>query len=173
MRSTLPAALAIVALCVSAAILYGIVHDQITVRISLEYFTLAHPRVIESEDPTLLALTWGVLATWWVGLPLGVLLAWAALAGPLPQRQPATLVAPLFKLLLTMGALAAGSAWLAHQAGAAGRIQLTEPLYSLIPLDRHLACLTAAAAHNTSYLAGFIGGLWLAWRVRASRRTAQ
>jgi len=67
--------LKIVGLGVLAAIGYGIVHDQVTVRVCLEYFTIFHPRLISSTSPTLLALAWGVAATWWVGLPLGLGLA--------------------------------------------------------------------------------------------------
>ncbi len=63
-----------------AAISYGIVHDQITARICVEYFTVGHPRLTDSDLPTVLALFWGVVATWWVGLPLGLGLAFAARA---------------------------------------------------------------------------------------------
>lgn len=63
----------IVLAAVGAAVGYGIVHDQITVRISPEYFTIGHPRLIETSSLTILALFWGVVATWWVGLPLGFL----------------------------------------------------------------------------------------------------
>jgi len=48
---------------------YGLVHDQVTVRVSLEYFTIGHPQLITTSSPTLLALFWGAAATWWVGLP--------------------------------------------------------------------------------------------------------
>lgn len=71
----------VVLLAVLAAVTYGIVHDQVTVRVSLEYFTIGHPPVFDTDSPTLLALGWGVLATWWVGLPLGFLLATASQVG--------------------------------------------------------------------------------------------
>src|SRR3954451_19765307 len=61
-------ALAIVLLSILAAVLYGIVHDQVTARICVEYFTIGHPPVFDTESPTLLGLGWGVIATWWVGL---------------------------------------------------------------------------------------------------------
>ena len=57
--------LKIVALCTLAAIGYGLVLDQITIRICEEYFTVFHPQVLpEGSSKTLLALAWGVLATW-------------------------------------------------------------------------------------------------------------
>ena len=57
--------------CVAAAILYGIVQDLVTTRVCVEYFTIGHPLVFGTEDPTLL-LGWGVGASWWVGLLLGL-----------------------------------------------------------------------------------------------------
>ena len=32
--------------CIAAAICYGIVHDQITVRICVEYFSVFHPTIL-------------------------------------------------------------------------------------------------------------------------------
>lgn len=54
--------LLIVLLCIGSAIGYGIAHDQITARVCVEYFTIGHPRVFDTESPTLLALGWGVIA---------------------------------------------------------------------------------------------------------------
>ncbi len=81
-------AVAIVLLCIAMAILYGIVHDQVTARVCVEYFTIGHPPVFDTDDTTLLALGWGVIATWWVGLGLGIPLAIAARAGSMPKRGP-------------------------------------------------------------------------------------
>lgn len=47
---------AIVLLTVAAAVAYGVAHDQVTVRVSLEYFTVGHPPVFDTTSPTLLAL---------------------------------------------------------------------------------------------------------------------
>ena len=57
--------LAIVLQCVAACVVYGVIHNQFTVRICLEYFTIGHPPVFPTKNPTLLALGWGVLASWW------------------------------------------------------------------------------------------------------------
>lgn len=45
-----------VALSVLAAVVYGILHDQITARICVEYFTIGHARLIDSDSPTVLGL---------------------------------------------------------------------------------------------------------------------
>ena len=66
------------------AIGYGIVHDMVTAHIAVEYFTEWHPRIIESQSPVAMALLWGVLATWWVGLMGGFVIVASALLGPWP-----------------------------------------------------------------------------------------
>jgi hypothetical protein len=38
--------LKIILACVAAAIIYGILHDQITARVCVEYFTVFHPPVL-------------------------------------------------------------------------------------------------------------------------------
>ena len=37
--------LKIVVLCIVAAIVYGILHDQVTARVCVEYFTIGHPPI--------------------------------------------------------------------------------------------------------------------------------
>src|SRR5215475_1832807 len=95
-------ALAIIALCIVSAVVYGILHNQVTARVCVEYFTIGHPPIFGTDDPTLLALGWGVIATWWVGLLLGVPLAVVAQAGDRPKRSVGSLVRPLAWLLAVM-----------------------------------------------------------------------
>jgi len=70
----------IVVLSLLGAIAYGILHDQVAVRVCVEYFTIGHPPIFRTESPTLLALGWGTLEAGLVGLPLGIVLALAARA---------------------------------------------------------------------------------------------
>ncbi len=73
-------------LSVAGAVLYGVVHDHVTVRICNEYFSVAHDPVWGgTRGPELLAFTWGVIATWWVGAILGIPMALAARVGKLPK----------------------------------------------------------------------------------------
>jgi hypothetical protein len=162
--------LAIIGLSVLAAIVYGIVHDQITARICVEYFTIGHARLIESESPTVLGLFWGLVATWWVGLPLGAGLAVAARAGKAPKLEAKQLAPSLARLLVVMLAVATVAGCIGHFGGKAGAFILIEPLASRVPTDRHIAFLTCGWAHGASYLAGIFGGitLWIRiWRRRA------
>ena len=55
--------LAILALSILAAIVYGVLLDPVTARVCLEYFTIRHPPIFGTDSPTLLALGWGVVAT--------------------------------------------------------------------------------------------------------------
>jgi len=64
---------------IALACLYGIIHDQFTIRVSPEYFTKFHDPLIESQDLTLIALAWGIAATWWMGAFGGLLIALCAI----------------------------------------------------------------------------------------------
>jgi len=170
--------LAIVALCVLAAVAYGILHDQVTARICVEYFTIGHPPIFGTDDPTLLGLGWGVLATWWVGVMLGIPLAMVARIGKRPKRTAGSLIKPLVVLMAVsaVGAIVAGviGAWLA----SAGIVVLPKPLADEVPTSQHVAFIADLFAHNASYLAGFIGGgivmvwVWMGRRRDAERRPA-
>jgi hypothetical protein len=165
------AALRIVLLAIAAACTYGVAHDLVTAHLCVEYFTVAHPPLFATEDPVLLALGWGVVATWWVGLPLGLLLAFAALRGPRPSPRAAALVRPVGRLLLAMAAcaLVAGVVgWLAGVAGASGP---GDRLAARIPPERHARFVACACAHVASYAAGLFGGLWLVRATWRGRRT--
>ena len=161
---------AIVLWCVLAAIGYGIVHDQITVRICVEYFTIGHPRLIDSESPTVLGLFWGVVATWWAGLIMGVILAGAARWGRAPKWSVARLVKPTLKLLAVMAVCAFIAGLIGMVAARSGAVILIPPLADRIPTEKHVAFLTDAWAHSASYIVGGIGGIALAVHVWRSRR---
>jgi hypothetical protein len=71
----------ITALCTGAAIAYGVAHDQVTARLCPEYFLVAHPPLCSGHSISVVAFCWGLAATWWVGLTIGVLLARLAHVG--------------------------------------------------------------------------------------------
>lgn len=150
---------AIILQCILAAVCYGILHDQITTRVCLEYFTIAHPRLIESTSPTVLGLFWGVAATWWVGALLGVPLAFAARAGSWPRLGWRDLRRSILILLLVMAgaaALAGITTWLSSRYGSS--IDLAELTGDSIPPQMRARFLGARAAHLASYGIGFAGG---------------
>jgi hypothetical protein len=148
--------LKIIAGCVLAAILYGIVHDQFTARICLEYFAIFHPPIFSTQSPTLLAIGWGIIATWWVGVPLGVLLAISARAGSHPTLRFSQLVRPISVLLLIMGCCAFVSGIIGYASG-----EIPEFIKNELPASLYRRFATDLWAHNASYLSGSVGGLVL------------
>ena len=155
--------LGIVLLCIAASVAYGLLHDQITIRIAPEYFTVLHPQILPTDTPlTVLALAWGVIATWWVGLILGLILAVASCAGSRPKLSVGDLVRPVAWLLLVMaiGAVVSGVA-----GYLLGVYQLLIPADIVTERVRpgHINCVFAAGgAHLASYIIGFIGGIVVA-----------
>ncbi len=145
----------IVLLSIGAAILYGLVHDQITAHLAVEYFSVYHPPVFGGlTDPFLLGLVWGVIATWWVGLLLGVPLAICARAfgGKIPPLTARDLLCPLGILLLCMAVcafLAGTFGWIDADIDPPARNPVRPPLSAV------------QWAHNTSYLVGICGGFVL------------
>jgi hypothetical protein len=144
-----------------AAVLYGIVHDQFTAHICVEYFSVFHPPVFTTQSPTLLALGWGIIATWWMGAILGVLLAVAARAGSRTKVASSELIRPITKLLALMGVLAAITGLIGYVLGSRGATVPPQWVASVLPQERHARFMADWWAHNASYFAGFAGGIGL------------
>lgn len=160
----------IVLLAVFAAVGYGIAHDLVTVRVSLEYFTVGHPSVFNTTSPTLLALGWGVLATWWVALSLGFLLAAVSQNGrrhpPLGTR---TVVGLIVRLLAVMALAALLSGALGFVLASRDLLELPPDVASAVRESRHDRFIAARWAHGASYVVGIAGGLIIiavAWQMR-------
>jgi hypothetical protein len=161
----------IILFAILAAIIYGICHDLITAHICVEYFSEFHPRIIRTESPVVLALLWGVLATWWVGLILGIVLAIAARSGRRAKRSASSLRRPIVVLMFVSGIIAI-------LIGLSGHLLAINRFYVLRgpAFDKHSdewieRFQTVLFAHNGSYAAGFIGGIILAVMVFRNRRT--
>jgi membrane associated rhomboid family serine protease len=148
--------LKIVLSCILAAIIYGIAHDLITARICLEYFTVFHPPVFATQSPTLLAIGWGTIATWWAGAMVGLLLACAARIGPRSKIDVRALLPYILWLMCVMAASAA-------LFGVIGYFRGVMPSFyaDMIPTGEHRRFLADWWAHMASYDSGFVGGLAL------------
>jgi hypothetical protein len=154
-------ALKIFFVCIAAAILYGIIHDQITARVCIEYFTVFHPPVFVTESPTLLALGWGVIATWWMGVLLGLFLATAARAGSRPKLSAVALCPPIGKLLVVMSGCALLAGLIGFVLARQGLISPPERVsYNLVP-TAHARFMADWSSHNASYAVGCFGGIIL------------
>jgi len=159
----------IILLCILSAIVYGIFHDQITARICVEYFTVGHPPIFNTESPSLLGIGWGIAATWWVGLMLGIPLACAARLGTSLPITAKELIKPIAILLAVMGLGAFLAGLIAYRLASKGIIQLTGVFASVLPSEKHIPFVVDMWAHSASYLFGFVGGIVLIIRIWRKR----
>lgn len=159
--------LRIAAFSLVAGIGYGILHDQVTAHLCVEYFTIAHPIIFPTQSPALLAFGWGILATWWLALPFGILLAVGSQFGRWPKRGLSDVRGSILKLLAFTGlcATAAGllGGYLAHHGFADTAIAFG------IAEDRQALFMADVWAHTASYLVAAIGAMVLVVMTGVSR----
>lgn len=167
-------ALKIILLCIASAVVYGICHDQVTARVCVEYFTVAHTPLFDTESPTLLAIYFGTAATWWVGLIFGVLAALVSRAASWPKLDAAHWIRPIACLLVVMAAASLLAGITGHQLAKASGFVLPEPFGPRVPKGRHALFFADSMAHLAAYGVGLLGGLILCAGVLIQRfRTAR
>jgi hypothetical protein len=161
----------IAAAMVVTLVAFGVVHDQVTVRLSPAYFVLAHPKVFPFTSPTLVALGWGVFAGGSAGLPAGFLLAAAATNGRKhPPLSPRELAAPVATWIATMSTIAILAGLLGYTLGSLGQIHLGGMLAETVPLSEQSRFLGVRWAHAGTYLSGLAGAVLLLLRASRIRR---
>jgi hypothetical protein len=166
--------LKIILLCIVAAIVYGILHDQVTARVCVEYFTIGHPPVFHTDDPTLLAFGWGTIATWWMGLILSIPTVLVSRIGSWPKFDARHLLRPIGVLLIVMACASLLAGIAGYLLAKAGVIRSEEFLPWGVPPAKHVTFLADAAAHLAAYGVGFFGGLALCvWVFFRRRRLAK
>jgi hypothetical protein len=143
--------------CIGAAVIYGIVHDQFTARICVEYFTIFHPPVFHTQSPTLLALGWGVIATWWVGAFFSIPLILAARAGPRPVLRASELRSSIIFLLGFMAVSAILFGITGYTLARTGVLDTKWLTFSASRMIRY-RFMADWWAHSASYASAFIGG---------------
>jgi hypothetical protein len=173
-RSTRPvgSSVQIVLLAIGGAVIYGMLQDQVTARVCVEYFTIGHYDYWGLQDPTLLAFEWGVIATWWVGLFMGIPLALSArISRRRPKLSAQDLLRPALVLLASIGAVAFIAGVTGYVTARTGGVYLAEPLASLVPRTKQVAFLADLWAHIAAYGSGVLGGIvvcvW-SWRKRGA-----
>jgi hypothetical protein len=130
--------------------LLGIAIDVMTANVAVEYFTVHHRHVVDSESPWVMALVWGIGASWWFGLAAGVLLWWMNIRRqqPLSRKRILRMIVPcLVVIWLVMMGIVAGV------YGIAGRIPETQRRVTF-ESDRRL--MAVALSHSTEYVLGGI-----------------
>lgn len=144
--------------------LFGIVHNQITIRLSPYFFTDILPQhpLANGDNLTLLALAWGITSTWWVGLIGGLVLTFFARIGNEPRITLSDLVHPALIAIITailieimLGVFLAENPYI---------------YWDLLPTKLEGLPLVSGL-HNMSYLAGGIAFVGLAiWIIIARFR---
>ena len=137
--------------------LFGVLHDQVTSRVCLEYFTVAHPKLIDSDSPTLVGLVWGVAATWWAGLAVGFWVGATAREGAPPWLTARELLRPAACLFGAMVAASLLAGTLGHALAQRGVIAIGPEFASRVPAARHARFMADVWAHLAAYAAGFAG----------------
>ena len=144
---------------VLATCLLGIAIDVVTANVAVEYFTLHHPHVVDSDSPWVMALVWGVGASWWFGLIAAVLLWWmnTRRARPLPRKTILRMVVRslIFIWVFMMFVLA-----VVYAIGGLIPPQQRRPTFES---DRKL--MAVAMSHATEYVLGGIVTVVLMIRV--------
>ena len=168
----------IIGMSIAAAVLYGTVQDQITARVCIEYFNSdLHPghknfllhmgyQNLEALSPTQIAFFFGFYATWWVGLGLGVPLAFAARTGRnLPKLPLKDLVKPMAVLLSSVAVGSLLSGVIGYALASNGQISLYDNHgFDQDTCNKYLA---NGCAHNAAYALGIVGGIGMClWVLR-------
>jgi hypothetical protein len=159
----------VVLLCTLATIIYGVVHDQITARLCVEYFSIAHPDLFHTTSPALLGLCWGIAASVGPGLIVGVLLGLVSQSAGLPP----TPIRQLFSIVCILLAIMAISAMLAgfvgYELSRRSLISLPASLSEAIPAAQHDRFMAVWFAHAASYLVGLGGSSLVIFRIWQKR----
>lgn len=154
---------------VFCAVAYGLILDQITIRISLEYFTVGHPPLFIETSPSILAIKWGITASWWMGALLGLVLASFARAGSTSRVSLKELIVPIVHLMAMMFLCATVMGAIGYLLGYFDLLEVPAKFAFRIPTQHHDAFLCAEFMHDTSYLVALVGGYGLIDGVRKFR----
>lgn len=143
--------------------MFGIAHDLVTAHIAVEYFTEHHVEVVESKSPVVMALIWGVRATFVVGMLGAVILLGANGLGSWPQLEFGRLRRALMRLMLVLYVLAMGVLFSFLQFAPRPPMEEQGPGYEA---NRRLVAV--AFTHEFSYTGaatGFVGfATWIVYQ---------
>jgi hypothetical protein len=160
-------------LLVSLATLgYGLIHDQVTARVCLEYFSIAHPFLIDSDSPTIVGLAWGVTATWRIAIILEVAAGLVSQVGPWPRFSASQLVRPVGYLVTIIGVASICGGVAAYVLSELEFIHLTEPAATAIERSSQIAFLGDRWAHRVAHGVGILGAGVLCSTIWVTRKRA-
>jgi len=149
-----------------AAGAFGILHDQISYTVSNEYFTrfkFPQFQLLDANIPERIrAAEVGFLASWWMGIPVGLLTGIAGFIHPTARQMRKALLLSLavisvFTLTFALLGLAYGFIRTTH-------LNLSEYADWFVPqgLERPRNFICVGYMHNSAYLGGLIA-IPIAW----------
>jgi hypothetical protein len=165
-----------------AAGVFGAVHDQISYTVAPEYYTrfkFIQFHLLDSPLPERIrASIVGVRASWWMGLPLGVLVGLAGFAQRSPREMARALLWSLpLACTIVLAAALVGLVYGWYATGQSINMADYAGFYRPANLKDPRAFLCAGFMHNAAYLGGAIAVpmLWLflavwRWRTQAPRQ---
>lgn len=148
-------------ICTLGMTAYAMIQDQFSVRMSPEYFTVAHPRIEGLTDPTLLGVAWGFLGGWWGGMIMGMAVGISATVGkqpPLTVREIRPGLIALFLMIAVATIMTGGAAYL---NATILRVELGGDLARQVPRETHLRFFAVACAHVGTYSSAILGSVVL------------
>lgn len=161
-----------VMLCVAFTILFGVLHNQASARVSLEYFTIGHRALIRSTSPTLMGIAWGIHSTWWVGVILGLALVLSGMAGGWKKRTARSFIRPLLLLFCFCALASAVLGLLGYRLSSGGYIPFLKGMSSAVSPERQPRYMAALWMHTASYAAAAMGSAVIVVRTLFGRRPA-
>lgn len=160
----LKSAARIVLECTLLSCVAGIAMDMVTAHVAVEYFTIHHPKVVESTSPIVMALVWGIGASWWFGAICGGVLA------VVNQRRsfPLSVAAVRSRMIAACAVL-----WAVLMSILASVYVLLglAPLKRTPTFDHDRRLMAVAVTHMTEYVLGAVALVVVAslvWRAKAS-----
>lgn len=153
--------LKIIAMVFMGTVAFAILHDQFTIWLSIEYFTVAHSAIEGVSSPVLLAVYWGFHGSQHYALFFGIMIGTLAHLGDAPKYPSHRLWRPVLCVFLGVACCSICAGFLANFAFDEGWLRMPLAFEDKVPRLRHRAFVICASVHNSSYAGGIIGGLLL------------
>jgi hypothetical protein len=155
---------------------FGMILDQISVRLCPEYFTALHSPIVGLTEPTLLGMAWGFLGSWWGGA------LWGYLAGVIAtsetQFPPFTvrnLIRPMLVTISFVAIVTTITGLTVWRHAEMFEIHFVGWLTTAVPVERQKNAFIVACYHFSAYISAIVGGMtmcvWLGWKRRQQPNT--
>jgi hypothetical protein len=148
---------------------YGVVHDQVTAHVCIEYFSIAHPDLFHTTSPALLGLCWGIAASVGPGLIVGVLLGLVSQSAGMPPIPIPQLFGTVCILLAVMAISAAAAGFVGYELSRRSLVLLPTSLSEELPSGQHDRFMAVWLAHAASYVVGLGGSSIVIFRLWQKR----